>query len=185
MPSHFGKITGTKQKIKDSSTPKVSEPSFANKFEKSSSKSNSKKDFADPIMVNVNMPSFVQKVTGTKDLSTPKVFEPSFANSTFGKSLSKSSSKKDFADSIMVNGQSEKSKKLKKTGTFFGAAPPPETLNDLPSEKPKPKKANKIPLGQFQSQYNSTPLPLVWLVEECEDFVDLLKVGIFQKLSVF
>jgi hypothetical protein len=55
---------------------------------------------------------------------------------------------------------------------FFGAAPPPESF-----ETPKPKKANKVPLGQFESPLNLVPMPLVWFVEEskCSDFKDMLK----------
>jgi hypothetical protein len=33
----------------------------------------------------------------------------------------------------------------------------------------------KVPLGQFESPLNLQPMPLVWLVEECPDFKDILK----------
>ena len=58
---------------------------------------------------------------------------------------------------------------------FFGAAPPPETLDNLSFETPRPKKATKVPLGQFESPLNFVPMPLVWLVEECPDFKDMIK----------
>ena len=32
-----------------------------------------------------------------------------------------------------------------------------------------------MPLGQFESPLNLQPMPLVWLVEECPDFKDMLK----------
>ena len=32
-----------------------------------------------------------------------------------------------------------------------------------------------MPLGQFESPLNLHPMPLVWLVEECPDFKDMLK----------
>ena len=58
---------------------------------------------------------------------------------------------------------------------FFGAAPPPETLEELSFETPKPKKANKVPLGQYESPLNLQPMPLAWFVEECPDFKEMIK----------
>ena len=52
---------------------------------------------------------------------------------------------------------------------------PPETLEELSFETSKPKKANKMPLGQYESPLNLQPMPLVWFVEECPDFKDMIK----------
>ena len=62
-----------------------------------------------------------------------------------------------------------------KTTLFFGTAPPPGNLDELSFETPKPEKANKVPLGQFESPFNDMPLPLVWLVEECPDFKAMIR----------
>ena len=63
----------------------------------------------------------------------------------------------------------------RKETLFFGTAPPPEKLDELSFETPKPEKANKVPLGQFESQFNPLPMPLVWLAEECPDFKAMIR----------
>ena len=45
---------------------------------------------------------------------------------------------------------------------------------ELSFETPKPKKANKVPLGQYESPLNLQPMPLAWFVEECPDFKEMI-----------
>jgi hypothetical protein len=63
--------------------------------------------------------------------------------------------------------------KLKSLKTQEGADL--QMARELSFEAPKPKKANKVPLGQYESPLNLQPMPLAWFVEECPDFKEMIK----------